>query len=146
MLGHELLASALYINGLVLSETEVGIDGFAVQLPFLHKYVGPLLSIESKGAKHLAWCLTQVLAFFGLVNRGCEVADVHKNLTKHFYHYFSDQVSRTHTRLQNSLSLLLESCTRVMCGARLTFGDLWAAARPRPRARIARVSCARTRA
>ena len=93
MLGHEMLASALYLNGCMISEAKLGIDGFPRMEPFVHKYVSPLLSIESKGAAHLAWCLTQVLAFFGLVEPGCEIADVHKKLTSHFYHYFSDQGS-----------------------------------------------------
>ena len=90
MLGYELLAAALYASGCFFSSDNIGLDGLPRMAIFLHKYVCPMLSIESKTGKHLAWCLTQHLIFFGLLPKGCPVEDVSKSLTKHFYHYFSD--------------------------------------------------------
>ena len=92
MLGYEMLASALYANGCIFTGRR-GLDGLLRPNIFLHKYVSPLLSIESKTARHLAWCLTQILIFWELLPADCSVSDVSKKLTRLFYHYFSDQGS-----------------------------------------------------
>ena len=72
MLGSELLVSDSCLGGsFVLDELDV--DDYSKLKTFLHKYENPVLAVEGKTGKDLAWVLAQIWKLRGLVPPDTEV-------------------------------------------------------------------------
>ena len=72
MLGSELLVSDICLGGSSVLD-ELDFDGYPKLKTFLHKYENPVLAVEGKTGKDLAWVLAQIWKLRGLVPPDTEV-------------------------------------------------------------------------
>ena len=72
MLGSELLVSDICLGGSFVLD-ELDFDGYPKLKTFLHKYENPVLAVEGKTGKDLAWVLAQIWKLRGLVPPDTEV-------------------------------------------------------------------------